>query len=91
MSPFYCLACAVEDNMVPAEERDQWVSWLEEWAEWIMHDLPSWYSRVGFCCGEPIFDPLLAITFQERRRMAFNTVSRSVNIFSRGRPHLYVG
>jgi unsaturated rhamnogalacturonyl hydrolase len=45
MAPFYSLACAVEQDLVPAEEKAQWVSWLVEWAEWIMHDLPSEWKR----------------------------------------------
>jgi len=40
MSPFYCLACLVSDGLVPESERAQWIGWLEEWAEWIVNDLP---------------------------------------------------
>lgn len=48
MSPFYSLACIVSDNLVvdeqgkeKAEEKKLWVKWLDEWAEWIMNELPS--------------------------------------------------
>lgn len=40
MAPFYGLACAVEAGAVPEDEKEQWIGWLDEWAEWIMNDLP---------------------------------------------------
>jgi len=48
MSPFYSLACIVSDDLVvdengqqKPEEKKLWINWLDEWAEWIMNELPS--------------------------------------------------
>lgn len=37
MSPFYSLAACLRTNLV-ADPR--WTAWCDEWAEWVMHDLP---------------------------------------------------
>ncbi len=50
MSPMYSLACAVEDGLVPEEEKEQWTAWLKEWAEWIMNDLPSEFCAQSVEC-----------------------------------------
>ncbi|WVF71845.1 hypothetical protein IAT40_006654 [Kwoniella sp. CBS 6097] len=38
MSPFYSLACFVEDGRT---KDPKWNGWLDEWAEWIYNDLPK--------------------------------------------------
>jgi hypothetical protein len=37
MSPFYSLAAFLLDGSVKDE---RWLGWCEEWAEWVMNDLP---------------------------------------------------
>lgn len=37
MSPFYSLSALLADGKVRDE---RWTRWCDEWAEWIMHDLP---------------------------------------------------
>ncbi|WWD09813.1 hypothetical protein V865_007941 [Kwoniella europaea PYCC6329] len=37
MSPFYSLACFVEDGRT---KDTKWNGWIDEWAEWIMNGLP---------------------------------------------------
>ncbi|GFZ42929.1 hypothetical protein JCM24511_00647 [Saitozyma sp. JCM 24511] len=37
MAPFYCLAGMLYDGSVKDE---RWTRWCDEWAEWIMNDLP---------------------------------------------------
>ncbi|WVQ85768.1 hypothetical protein IAT38_007935 [Cryptococcus sp. DSM 104549] len=44
MSPFYSLACFIEDGRT---KDPKWVPWCEEWAEYLMHDLPRTEER-GF-------------------------------------------
>jgi unsaturated rhamnogalacturonyl hydrolase len=44
MSPFYCLGSLLLEQKV----KDQrWTQWCDEWAEWIMNDLPRTKER-GF-------------------------------------------
>jgi len=37
MSPFYMLSRALLEGKV---QDQRWVDWCEEWAEWVMNDLP---------------------------------------------------
>jgi unsaturated rhamnogalacturonyl hydrolase len=47
MSVLYSVACLVEldeqrgGGVLTAEERDRFKGWMEDWAEWVMNDLPS--------------------------------------------------
>ena len=38
MSPFYCLAELLTDGRTKDE---RWLKWCDEWAEWVMNDLPK--------------------------------------------------
>jgi unsaturated rhamnogalacturonyl hydrolase len=38
MSPFYSLSSLLVNGQVKDE---RWVGWCDEWAEWIMNDLPK--------------------------------------------------
>lgn len=38
MSPFYSLSSFLVNGQVKDE---RWVAWCDEWAEWIMNDLPK--------------------------------------------------
>ncbi len=71
MSPFYCLAGAVADGLVPDEERAQWMGWLEEWAEWVMRDLPSDWRR----CVVLARRRSLHLRYQGLSKVASSTVS----------------
>jgi hypothetical protein len=42
MAPFYCLAGMLYDGSVKDE---RWTRWCDEWAEWIMNDLPREWAR----------------------------------------------
>ncbi|ORY32177.1 putative glycosyl hydrolase family 88 protein [Naematelia encephala] len=44
MSPFYSLACFLQDGRT---KDPRWKDWCDEWAEWIMKDLPRTEER-GF-------------------------------------------
>jgi unsaturated rhamnogalacturonyl hydrolase len=44
MSPFYCLSALLDDKKV---DDKRWLQWCDEWAEWIMNDLPRTKER-GF-------------------------------------------
>lgn len=37
MSPFYCLSGVLADGQVKDK---RWLKWCDEWAEWVMNDLP---------------------------------------------------
>lgn len=58
MSPFYSLACIVADGLVVgedgkevSEEDERYRRWLDEWAEWVMNDLPRKPSRLVSSCS----------------------------------------
>lgn len=44
MSPFYALSSALLHGLVKDE---RWTAWCDEWAEWVMNDLPRTRER-GF-------------------------------------------
>lgn len=52
MSVLYSVACLVEldeqrgGGVLTAEERGRFEGWMDDWAEWVMNDLPS-------ACGSP--------------------------------------
>lgn len=46
MSVLYSVACLMEleeteGGVFTAEEKEEYLGWMHEWAEWAMHDLPS--------------------------------------------------
>jgi unsaturated rhamnogalacturonyl hydrolase len=47
MAPFYCLAGFLYDGSVKDE---RWLAWCDEWAEWIIHELPREFHTSG-CKG----------------------------------------
>ena len=52
MSVLYSVACLVEldeqrgGGVLTAEERGRFKGWMDDWAEWVMNDLPR-------ACGSP--------------------------------------
>jgi unsaturated rhamnogalacturonyl hydrolase len=51
MAVMYALACMVEDGTFKtADEKQKWTAWLDEWAEWVMHGLPSKLKRIPLAC-----------------------------------------
>jgi unsaturated rhamnogalacturonyl hydrolase len=38
MAPFYCLAELIAQKRT---DDPRWLAWCDEWAEWIIHDLPK--------------------------------------------------
>ena len=65
MSPFYSLACIVSDDLVvdeqgkeKVEEKKLWVKWLDEWAEWVMNELPSKPTSSSIMRGSHVVESL---------------------------------
>ena len=51
MSPFYCLSEMLTDGRTKDE---RWLSWCDEWAEWIMKELPRTEEK-GFQHSESFY------------------------------------
>jgi unsaturated rhamnogalacturonyl hydrolase len=51
MAPFYCLAGMLYDGSVKDE---RWTRWCDEWAEWIVNDLPREWARTERDGGDDV-------------------------------------
>ena len=55
MAPFYCLAGMLYDGSVKDE---RWTQWCDEWAEWIVNDLPREWAQTERDGGDDVSSEL---------------------------------